>query len=153
MTDEQDRGEPTPAPADDEFRPIRTADDLKPIQPEPKREYRHIDDIAADHLNVAMREKLAKKRALGWGGWDNPDICSASYLSRLIVSHVAKGDPVDVANLCAFLHYRGERIDVEGSYKLLLEVFRVASELAATLAHTSERQEKLDELRNLVTGR
>lgn len=133
------------------FTPIKTQADLKPLQPEPTRDYRHVDDIAVDALATKMRDKLAHKRQLGWGGWDNREICSAEYLSKLLFDHVLKGDPVDVANLCAFLSHRGDRIAAPAEhYQLLVDVFQIASRLAGTLNHTAERQEALDELRKLV---
>ncbi len=74
----------------------------------------HTDDIAVDRfamamvgrLTAAMKAKLAKKREEGFGGWDDPDDCSIEHLSRLLINHVAKGDPVDVANLAMMIHQR-----------------------------------------------
>lgn len=130
---------------------IRGAADLKPIQPEPAREYRHIDDIAVDRLAVAMRKKLAEKRAQGFGGW-NAAGTTAKELSDLLLKLVDKGDPVDVANICAFMSYRGQKILPNGNWKHLLQVFAVAGELVGTLAQTAERQEAFERLRKLLTG-
>ena len=66
------------------------------------------DDAAVDALAAAMKAKLAKKRAQGFGGWN--DDCTQGRLSELLRGHVDKGDPVDVANFCAFLLARGEGI-------------------------------------------
>lgn len=83
---------------------------------------RHWDDLAVDRFAYAMKAKLAKKRAEGYGGWDRkihmPGLdgrgfyyeCPNSLLSRLLREHVEKGDPVDVANFCMMIHQRGERI-------------------------------------------
>lgn len=68
----------------------------------------HPDDLAVDALAKAMKAKLAKKRAQGYGGWDTD--CTQQRLSDLLRKHVDKGDPVDVANFCAFLHARDESI-------------------------------------------
>ena len=68
----------------------------------------HPDDAAVDALTVRMKAKLAKKRDKGYGGWDT--YCTRDYLSELLRSHCDKGDPVDVANFCAFLSARGESI-------------------------------------------
>ena len=74
----------------------------------------HPDDIAVDdftaHVAAAMKAKLAKKRAKGYGGWHDPAQCSVEYLSRLLRKHVEKGDPIDVANFAMMLHQRGSRI-------------------------------------------
>lgn len=70
----------------------------------------HPDALAVDRFSVAMKAKLAVKRAEGRGGWENKEACSAEFLSQLLREHVEKGDPVDVANFCMMLHQRGERI-------------------------------------------
>lgn len=68
----------------------------------------HPDDVAVDALAHAMKAKLARQRARGYGGW-NTD-CTQQRLTELLRAHVEKGDPVDVANFCAFLAARGEGI-------------------------------------------
>ncbi|UVV66554.1 hypothetical protein [Brucella anthropi] len=73
----------------------------------------HADDVAVDRFAVAMKEKLAKKRAEGRGGWENKDECSAEYLSYLLIQHIWKGDPVDIANLAMMLQQRGERVVID----------------------------------------
>lgn len=70
----------------------------------------HPDDIAVDSFAVAMKAKLAKKRAEGRGGWSDKSQCTAEFLSQLLHGHVDKGDPVDVGNLAMMLHQRGEAI-------------------------------------------
>lgn len=69
----------------------------------------HEDDLAVDRFGAVMKAKLAKKRNDGRGGWSGPE-CSEETLSRMLRDHVAKGDPVDVANFAMMLHQRGERI-------------------------------------------
>lgn len=68
----------------------------------------HPDDAAVDALAAAMKAKLEKQRAKGYGGWDTD--CTQQRLSDMLRGHVDKGDPVDVANFCAFLVARGEGI-------------------------------------------
>jgi predicted HAD superfamily Cof-like phosphohydrolase len=71
----------------------------------------HSDDDAVDNFAEAMKDKLAKKRADGRGGWeDSTDATMRARLSSMLRDHVMKGDPVDVANLAMMLHQRGERI-------------------------------------------
>lgn len=72
----------------------------------------HPDDAAVDALAEAMKAKLAKQRARGYGGWKTPE-CTQQRLSDMLRGHVDKGDPVDVANFCAFLAARGEGIAQE----------------------------------------
>lgn len=72
------------------------------------QEPQHPDDAAVDALSAAMKAKLAKQRAKGYGGWDTD--CTQQRLSDMLRNHVDKGDPVDVANFCAFLLARGEGI-------------------------------------------
>ena len=68
----------------------------------------HPDDAAVDALATAMKAKLAKQRAKGYGGWDTD--CTQQRLSDMLRTHMEKGDPVDVANFCAFLLAHGEAI-------------------------------------------
>ena len=70
----------------------------------------HPDDVAVDRFAAAMKAKLAKKRADGYGGWDNPEECTIEHLSRLLINHVGKGDPVDVGNLAMMIHQRSSSI-------------------------------------------
>lgn len=72
----------------------------------------HHDDLGVDRFAAAMKGKLAKKRAEGFGGWSDPNQCTAQYLSELLRQHAEKGDPVDVGNIAMMLHQRGERISV-----------------------------------------
>ena len=64
-----------------------------------------IDNEAVDKLAQAMKDKLAEKREQGYHGWET---CKHSELVQLLINHVDKGDPIDVANFCAFLFARGE---------------------------------------------
>lgn len=77
-------------------------------QPKPAGQ-QHPDDVAVDRFAAAMKEKLAIARAKGRGGWDDKEDLEV-HLSNLLRHHVEKGDPVDVANFCMFLHQRGESI-------------------------------------------
>jgi|GEM_PF-3859138 len=70
----------------------------------------HPDDLAVDAFAAAMKAKLARKRAQGYGGWDSPTDCTEAELSNLLRDHVEKGDPLDVGNFAMMLHQRGERI-------------------------------------------
>lgn len=81
----------------------------------------HPDDAAVDALAAKMKAKLAKQRAKGYKGWDSEE-CSHERLTQMLRSHVEKGDPVDVANFCAFLSARGEGIgkdDTVASWRTL----------------------------------
>ena len=68
----------------------------------------HPDDAAVEKLAESMKQKLAEKRAQGRSGWDTD--CTQQRLSDLLRQHVEKGDVLDVANFCAFLFARGERV-------------------------------------------
>lgn len=70
----------------------------------------NLDNEALRLLSNAMRSKLAASRRKGRSGWDDKTQCTAEHLSQLLREHVEKGDPVDVANFCAFLSARGEGI-------------------------------------------
>lgn len=58
--------------------------------------------LLVDGFAEAMKAKLiAKYRKAGYGGWDNE--VNACNISSSLAKHVSKGDPVDIANLAAFL--------------------------------------------------
>lgn len=78
-----------------------------PQATERKGEPLHPDDMAVDRFAVAMKSKLAASRAKGRGGWDDPRQCTLEHLARLLINHISKGDPVDVANFAMMLHQRG----------------------------------------------
>lgn len=62
---------------------------------------------ALEKLYQAMGRKLYAKHQEGTAGFET---ASAEHLSHLLRRHVDKGDPVDVANFCAFLLFNGQRI-------------------------------------------
>jgi len=67
-------------------------------------------DDAVDRFAASMKQKLAAARAKGRGGWNNNEPGMHQRLSDMLRAHVEKGDPLDVANFCMFLHQRGEAI-------------------------------------------
>lgn len=67
-----------------------------------------IDNAGVDALAAAMKDKLAEKRRQGRGGWHDRERCPPGYLQRLLAEHIAKGDPVDVANFAMMLFSRRE---------------------------------------------
>ncbi|WP_200179147.1 dATP/dGTP pyrophosphohydrolase domain-containing protein [Ectothiorhodospira mobilis] len=70
----------------------------------------HADDAMVEAAALDMRKKLAAKRREGRGGWES---CSLARLNSMLVNHIAKGDPVDVLNLAAMIHARGERTSLQ----------------------------------------
>jgi len=67
------------------------------------------DDIAIDHFAGAMKLKMDTSRAKGRSGWDDPKKCTIEALQAMLLEHVAKGDPIDVANFCMMLWIRSGR--------------------------------------------
>lgn len=67
----------------------------------------HPDDAAVDAFAAALKEKLARSRAKGRGGWADPSAVSVIELARQLMEHTAKGDPIDVAAFAMMLHQRG----------------------------------------------
>ena len=59
-------------------------------------------DGLVDAFAAAMRAKLRKKEAEGLEGWDDPTWALSADLKQKLLRHIEKGDPVDVANFCAF---------------------------------------------------
>lgn len=71
----------------------------------------HTDDIAVDKFSLAMKEKLSASREKGRGGWEDPEVCTASQLAEMLISHLEKGNGgtfQDIANFAMMLHQRGE---------------------------------------------
>jgi hypothetical protein len=68
----------------------------------------HPDDAAVDRFAAAMKAKMAKQRAKGYSGWDEPEQCPAERLQTMLSEHIGKGDPVDVGNIAMMLFCRGE---------------------------------------------
>jgi hypothetical protein len=85
--------------------------DLMASAPAAAQQAAHADDLAVDRFAVAMKDKMARSRAKGRGGWDDPAQCSAQELQTMLLDHLAKGDPVDVGNFCMMLWNRGERTE------------------------------------------
>ncbi|MDQ4680220.1 DUF551 domain-containing protein, partial [Stenotrophomonas maltophilia group sp. RNC7] len=50
----------------------------------------------------------------------NKDECSAEYLSYLLIQHIWKGDPVDIANLAMMLQQRGDRIVIDSETSFII---------------------------------
>lgn len=85
------------------------SDDMCPCQNvvfAPKDADAAADDAAVDRFAVAMKDKLAQKRAQGYGGWQYPSVCSVEALVEMLAAHVAKGDPVDVGNFAMMIWNR-----------------------------------------------
>lgn len=83
-----------------------------PAPPNPlKNDKRNVDydDIAMSNFSLIVSDKLARKRM----EYPNRDWLKATPadLSRMLREHVDKGDPIDVAAFCMFLHQRGYRIE------------------------------------------
>jgi hypothetical protein len=74
----------------------------------------NIDDYSVDKMAIAMKEKMRYSREVkGRSGWNDKDDCSHEFLVSLLHEHVAKGDPVDVANIAMMLYMRGERTNLQ----------------------------------------
>lgn len=65
----------------------------------------HPDDDAVDAFAAAMKSKLAKKRAEGYGGWDDPRT-PPERLAQFLLDHLKKGDPLDIGNFAMMLFHR-----------------------------------------------
>jgi hypothetical protein len=123
----------------------------------------HPDDAAVDRFAAAMKDKLAEKRRQGYGGWDRPSECRLEFLSRKLRQHVAKGDPVDVANFAMMLHQRGSMItppdgviefDTADLIADLLEALKdLASESKETFAHWPDLKKQTESAIAKAEGR
>lgn len=65
------------------------------------------DDEAVDSFANAMKIKLRKKRVEdGRDGWQDAGVLSTGSLAYMLLEHVVKGDPVDIANFAMMLWHR-----------------------------------------------
>jgi hypothetical protein len=79
----------------------------------------HPDDLAVDRFATAMKEKMAKARAKGRNGWNDPEKCPTERLQTMLAEHIAKGDPVDVGNFAMMLWDRVESTAARPSQKAI----------------------------------
>ena len=93
----------------------------------------HADDFAVDRFADAMKAKLAKQRAKGYAGWNDPAACSTSMIQESLASHVSKGDPVDVGNFAMMLFCRGEKANAPEDAK---DAAQADQHLTALLRYT-----------------
>lgn len=71
----------------------------------------HPDDLAIDRFAEELKAKMRKNRDRGRSGWENSDWMDAC--KSFLVSHLAKGDPRDIAIYAMFLwHHNEETNDV-----------------------------------------
>lgn len=56
------------------------------------------------------RAKMAAKHEQGVRGFENLESCPPGRLQKKLIDHLAKGDPVDVANFAMMIWYRGESV-------------------------------------------
>jgi len=73
------------------------------------------DDEAIGRFAAALKVRLAEARAKGRSGWEDRKRFSSTALSDMLLAHVFKGDPCDVANFAMFLHQRGESITLSAA--------------------------------------
>lgn len=65
-----------------------------------------LDNRCVDNFAAVLKKKLAKGRAKGRSGWIG---AGADHLNSLLLEHILKGDPVDVAAFAMFIHQNGYR--------------------------------------------
>lgn len=90
-----------------------------------------IDDSALADFIAAMREKLARSRAKGRSGWQDPALCPEARLVAMLIGHLPKGNPgnfLDIAILAMMLHQRGtnpaalkEALRISGEQRMNVE--------------------------------
>lgn len=86
--------------------------------------FTHPDDIAWGHFADATKAKMAEGREKGRGGWEDPQQCTTERLQLMLLEHLKKGDPVDVANFCMMLWTRGApvvAVDLKAARQAVLE--------------------------------
>ena len=66
-----------------------------------------VDDFAVEAFAIAMKEKMHVSHLKGRSGWHDNNQISDEKLASMLIEHIAKGDPVDIANFAMMLHQRG----------------------------------------------
>ena len=67
----------------------------------------HPDDVAVFRFAAVMQAKMKHAREVkGQREWDDPDTCSIEDLQQMLLHHVEKGDPVDIANFAMMIWNR-----------------------------------------------
>ncbi len=97
------------------------------------------DNDAVYQFSKLMKDKMAKSRAKGRKGWNDPTQCSPDFLRHLLYEHIYKGDPVDVANLCMMLRHYDEPTTPKPEDDLRLLHTEAAEAELATLRAQVER--------------
>lgn len=96
------------------------------------------DTAAVVSFAAAMASKLYRAQQKGRSGWDDPARCTTESLQRALQEHVAKGDPVDVANYAMMLFARGAGTAIPDSLNVLaLENMQMRQALRAVLDEVS----------------
>jgi hypothetical protein len=75
---------------------------------------------ALDKMVTAMSQKMLDKHLEGRSGFED---ASVEHLNNLLHEHIPKGDPVDIANFCAFLHYNGHKVHSNNALVQLQEQY------------------------------
>lgn len=92
---------------------------------------------ALDKLFAAMIEKVYSKYLDGWFGFAD---CTEEHMNKLLTMHIRKGDPVDVANFCAFLLFNNQKTREDPEVELLRMQLCACGVCAMT--NTEESKEK-----------
>lgn len=68
------------------------------------------DNDGVDRFALALKRRLAQKRADGKSGWNRTPLtgwgCTVRELETMLRQHLSKGDVVDVANFCMMVWNR-----------------------------------------------
>lgn len=67
---------------------------------------KEIDEQAVDAFAAAMKQRLAEKRAAGYGGWHDPEQCPLSRLYEGLRRARVTGDIINEANYAMMIFQR-----------------------------------------------
>lgn len=97
------------------------------------------ETLALEYLHYRQHIKMAQAHKQGRAGALDAST-SRQHLSNLLREAVEKGDPVDVANYCAFLLARGEEIapPMQGPAPAKRHPLEVYAEAYETMARASD---------------
>lgn len=91
----------------------------------------HVDDHMVDKFAFDAKAKMMRNRNKGRGGWENRKETPVATLVDMMLEHVEKGDPMDVALFAMMLVMRDDRIPA-------LDVDEVKHKSAALMVETGQ---------------
>lgn len=106
----------------------------------------NFDDAAVERFAEALKNKMRSSREKGRYGWHDRTVCSEQDLQRMLVDHLAKGDPVDVGNFAMMLWNRGENVALNEPVVESVTEQRLAQMIMSDCGCSTDNQRLVDRI-------